>query len=73
MTRIGIAPENHERVFERFWQVDLKTDRPQTGTGLGLSVARQYARLLGGDLKVESDLGKGSLFSLWLPLAPKNE
>ncbi|MFW5950833.1 MAG: ATP-binding protein [Gemmatimonadota bacterium] len=65
----GIAPEHLERVFEPFWQVDQSSSRV-TGTGLGLAVARRLARLMGGDLTLESELGRGSLFTLTLPLEP---
>ena len=66
-TGIGIAPENRERVFETFWQVDQTATRKAGGAGLGLSVSRRLARALGGDLSVESELGKGSRFRFWLP------
>ena len=64
----GIEPENVERVFEAFWQVDQRMTRRLGGTGLGLSVARQLARLLGGDVRVTSTVGAGSTFSVDLPL-----
>jgi len=66
-TGIGIAPENRRRIFDRFWQVDGRTIRPARGMGIGLTAAREYGRFLGGDVEVESELGKGSTFRLWLP------
>lgn len=66
-TGIGIAPENYERIFERFWQVDGESTRAAGGLGIGLAAAREYARLLGGDVTVESELGSGSTFRFWLP------
>jgi PAS domain S-box-containing protein len=65
----GIAAEHLERVFDAFWQVDQRMTRKAGGTGLGLSVARQLARLLGGDVSARSTAGKGSIFTVDLPLA----
>lgn len=64
---VGIAPEHHERIFEPFWQVEPSRTRSRDGTGLGLSVARRLARLLGGDILVSSAPGVGSTFTLRLP------
>jgi two-component system, chemotaxis family, CheB/CheR fusion protein len=69
-TGIGIASENHSLIFERFWQVDGALTRTAAGLGIGLAAAREYARLLGGDVEVDSALGEGSRFRLWLPTAP---
>ncbi len=66
-TGIGIAPEHLERVFERFWQVDQSHTRLRGGTGLGLMVSRDLARALGGDVEVQSEIGRGSLFRVRLP------
>ena len=72
-TGIGISPEHLERVFEAFWQADQSATRKTGGTGLGLSVSRRLAQALGGDLVVESTVGKGSRFRFWVPQAPKSD
>ena len=64
---VGIAPEHIERIFEPFWQVEMNTTRRHQGAGLGLSVSRQLARLLKGELTVSSTPGAGSTFALELP------
>jgi signal transduction histidine kinase len=69
-TGLGIAPANQEAVFEPFWQVEQTASRRVGGTGLGLSVSRRLARLLGGDITLESIAGQGSTFVLRLPRAP---
>jgi two-component system CheB/CheR fusion protein len=66
-TGCGIAGEHHVRIFERFWQLDSSSTRVDNGLGIGLAAAREYARLLGGDVEVASEIGKGSTFRFWLP------
>jgi PAS domain S-box-containing protein len=66
-TGIGIPPEYHSRIFDRFFQVDSAVSRQYSGTGLGLSICKGYVELLGGDIKVESELGKGALFLFTIP------
>jgi two-component system, chemotaxis family, CheB/CheR fusion protein len=65
-TGIGIAPEHHARIFERFWQVDGASTRAGGGLGIGLAAAREYARLLGGDVSVASEPGRGTTFEVRL-------
>ena len=68
-TGIGIAPEHLQQIFERFWQVDQGDSTARGGSGLGLMVSRDLARALGGDIEVESEVGRGSLFRVRLPRA----
>lgn len=64
---IGIAEKDYGKVFEEFQQVDTSNTRKYKGTGLGLPIARKLARMLGGDLTIESIIGKGSTFTLTIP------
>ena len=68
-TGLGIPPEHVERIFDRFFRVDQSRSRDLGGTGLGLAIARLLAELQGGDITVESTLGAGSTFTMWLPAA----
>jgi two-component system phosphate regulon sensor histidine kinase PhoR len=63
----GIAPEHLDRIFERFYRVDKGRSRHQGGTGLGLSIVKHVAQIHQGSVAVASELGKGSVFSIWLP------
>jgi PAS domain S-box-containing protein len=73
-TGIGIEPENFDLVFERFKQADSSVSRKYGGTGLGLPISKNLAQLMGGDIFLSSEYGKGSTFTILLPvkvLAPK--
>jgi signal transduction histidine kinase/CheY-like chemotaxis protein/HAMP domain-containing protein len=73
-TGIGIAEDKRSVIFQEFRQADETTSRKYGGSGLGLSIARKYARMLGGDLTVQSVLGQGATFTLRLPLtAPASQ
>jgi signal transduction histidine kinase len=67
-TGVGIAPEDHTRIFEPFQQAKRVITRPQGGTGLGLAISRRLAQMLGGDIHVESQLGAGSTFTVVFPV-----
>jgi heavy metal sensor kinase len=67
-TGVGIAAEDMPFIFERFYRVDKARSRAQGGTGLGLAICRYIAEAHGGKIEVESQVGVGSTFSVWLPL-----
>ena len=69
-TGVGIASTDQHRIFDEFEQVNAgaRTDSARRGTGLGLAISRRLARLIGGDLTVLSEPGRGSVFTVWLPL-----
>jgi PAS domain S-box-containing protein len=75
-TGLGIAPENHKLIFDRFCQVEMQDPSKYGGTGLGLSISKAFVELLGGKIWVKSELGKGSTFYFTIPFnaeTPRNE
>ncbi|MFO0797009.1 MAG: response regulator [Gemmataceae bacterium] len=69
-TGIGMTPEQLGRIFQPFVQADLSTTRKYGGTGLGLTITRKLARMMGGDVRVASEPGRGTEFTLELPARP---
>jgi signal transduction histidine kinase/CheY-like chemotaxis protein len=65
---IGMTPEQMGRLFQTFSQADASTTAKFGGTGLGLAISRQFARLMGGDISAASEPGKGSVFTVWIPV-----
>jgi signal transduction histidine kinase len=68
-TGIGIPSDRLAQIFEPFVQINRRLSTPSEGTGLGLAISRDLARGMGGDLQVESEVGKGATFVVVLPLA----
>jgi CheY-like chemotaxis protein len=64
---IGITPEQRARLFRAFTQADASTTRKYGGSGLGLAITRYFCRMMGGEIEVRSELGKGSAFTVRLP------
>ena len=64
----GIAPEDQPHVFDRFWRADKARSRADGGTGLGLAIVRQIAQSHGGSIRLQSKVGVGSSFVIWLPV-----
>jgi signal transduction histidine kinase len=66
-TGIGMTSEQLGKLFQEFTQADATTARQYGGTGLGLAITRKLARMMGGDVIVSSEIGKGSVFTVRLP------
>lgn len=67
-TGIGIPPEKREKIFERFFQHEVPVDMLNQGSGIGLAITKEFVRLHGGNITVESEPGKGSCFTIYLPV-----
>jgi signal transduction histidine kinase len=67
---IGISPDLQAKVFETFFQADSSASREYGGAGLGLSIVKSYVEAHGGEVSVRSELGKGSTFTLVVPIEP---
>lgn len=72
-TGIGMTPDQLERVFQEFTQADASTTRKYGGTGLGLPISRHFAKIMGGDIIVQSKVGEGSTFTVTLPAVVKQK
>ena len=67
----GIDPEEHDRIFERFYRARAIRLKPIRGSGIGLALVQHIARAHGGDASVDSAVGRGSTFRIWLPIDGK--
>jgi PAS domain S-box-containing protein len=72
-TGIGIAPENMDKLFQSFVQIDSSLSRQYAGTGLGLSLVKRIVEMHGGSVSVQSEVNRGSCFTVYLPFCPRTE
>lgn len=70
---VGISPDNHQLIFERFRQIEMDLSKRAGGSGLGLSITKAYVELMGGTIEVDSEIGKGSTFTVTLPFVESSE
>src|SRR5262249_37018223 len=72
-TGLGMTPEQVQKLFTEFMQADSSTTRKYGGTGLGLAISKRFCNLLGGDISVQSEYEKGSVFTVLLPANPEGD
>lgn len=70
---VGISPDNHQLIFERFRQIEMDLSKRAGGSGLGLSITKAYVELMGGTIEIDSEIGKGATFTVTLPFVESSE